>query len=117
MRPASNAGRLQRCLFIVAQHPGAMAFSSLLVLLLCLGIVIAPGHENAGLKIDPSVAGLLPQDDRDRAVFERVQEQFGDTDAVIVAVRYPQVFDAQTFSRIEALSRALRKLDGVRHVF
>ena len=117
MRPASNAGRLQRCLFIVAQHPGAMAFSSLLVLLLCLGIVIAPGHENAGLKIDPSVAGLLPQDDRDRAVFERVQEQFGDTDAVIVAVRYPQVFDVQTFSRIEALSRALRKLDGVRHVF
>lgn len=101
----------------VARHPWMVVIGALITAAVCLTIVLGPDESGMRLKVDPSVETLLPVHDRDRAAFERVQTLFGDTDAVIVAVQYPQVFTVETLARIQSLTDALRKLDGVRHVF
>lgn len=69
------------------------------------------------LKLDPSTETLLPQDDADRQVYERVRETFGDADAVLMSVRLDPLFTAENMARIDQLTRELRQLPGVKNVF
>lgn len=95
-----------------------------LVLLVVLGISVAslfkvfelPGF-TPRLKLDPSTETLLPLDDHDRQVFERVRLTFGDADAVLLSVRLDPLFTPDNMARIDALTQRLRKLPGVKSVF
>lgn len=69
------------------------------------------------LKLDPSTETLLPQDDADRQVYERVRDTFGDADAVLMSVRLEPLFTADNMARIDELTRELRKFPGVKNVF
>ena len=110
-------GRLHRLMEQMAARPWAVVIAALLIAACCLTILIGPGEQGWRLRVDPAVETLLPIHDRERTAFDRVHELFGDTDAVIVAVQYPQVFEVDTLARIEQLSTRLRQLAGVRHVF
>lgn len=114
---AADTGLIARLMIMLAARPWAVVVAALLIAVCCLTILIGPGDQGLRLRVDPAVETLLPIHDRERTAFNRVQELFGDTDAVIVAVQYPQVFDSATLAQIETLSDALRRMDGVRHVF
>lgn len=70
------------------------------------------------LKVDPAMERLLPAQDADRAVYETVREVFGDTDPVLLSVRFEDgVFTATNLARIATLASRLRELPGVSDVF
>ena len=69
------------------------------------------------ITVDPSTEKLLPQDDADRLSFEHLRATFGDTDAVLLAVRFEPVWSADHLGAIARLSAALRRVDGVSSVY
>lgn len=69
------------------------------------------------IAVDPSTEKLLPENDRDRRVFERLRGTFGDSEAVLLAVRFDPVFSAGNLAKIDALTRALLQVEGVKSVF
>lgn len=70
------------------------------------------------LEIDPAMERLLPPQDADRAVYERVRETFGDTDPVLLSVRFEDgVFVAKNLAEIAAIANQLGELAGVSDVF
>ncbi len=73
-------------------------------------------HGHLRIIIDASTDKLLPQDDVDRRNFEHLRKTFGDTDVVLLAVRFEPVWTAAHLAAIERLSRALLRVDGIRSV-
>ena len=70
------------------------------------------------LAVDPALERLLPAQDADRAVYERAREVFGDTDPVLLSVRFEsEVFAADHLARVATLAQRLRELPGVSDVF
>lgn len=69
-----------------------------------------------GLRVDSSVENLLPLDDPERAYYESVRDEFGTEEVLVVAVFADDVFAPATLAKIDALSRRLQALDGVRDV-
>lgn len=68
--------------------------------------------------IDPATERLLPAQDADRAVLDRARAVFGDTDPVLITVRFEGgVFTAQSLAAIERYSEALKREPGVADVF
>ena len=70
------------------------------------------------LGVDPALERLLPAQDADRAVYERTRQVFGDTDPVLLSVRFEDgVFVAGNLARIATLAERLAELPGVSDVF
>jgi predicted RND superfamily exporter protein len=106
-----------KLLELVARRP---AFILLLVVAVSIysafRLIELPGFTSR-LKLDPSTETLLPQDDEDRQIFERVRDTFGDADAVLMSVRLEPMFTPQNMARIDELTQQLRKFPGVKSVF
>lgn len=75
------------------------------------------GNWHPRISVDPSTEKLLPANDTDRLNFEHLRSTFGDTDAVLLAVRFDPVFSAEHLAAIARLSDALRRVDGVKSVY
>jgi len=70
------------------------------------------------LRVDPAMERLLPAQDADRAVYERARETFGDTDPVLMSVRFEDgVFQARNLALVATLAGRLSELPGVSDVF
>lgn len=68
-------------------------------------------------KVDPSAEALLPAQDADRAMLDKVRQTFGEDDPVIVALRLePSVFTTGSLEKIDRLTQQLKALPGVRSV-
>ena len=98
----------------IARHP-------LPCLLVVFGLTLAAlaqiydfQEKRLRLTIDPTIERLLPEDGRDRAVFERAKETFGDSDAVLVAVHFDEVFTPESIEKIDTLTRRMAELPGIR---
>ena len=100
----------------VARWPGLVL---LVVALLTLPAALSCFDSQGQLRIaiDPSTEKLLPQDDEARRDYELIRRSFGDTDAVLLAVRFDDgVWTAPNLAAIAALNRALLQLPGVQSV-
>ncbi|MGH8519648.1 MAG: efflux RND transporter permease subunit, partial [Panacagrimonas sp.] len=107
----------QKLIELAARRPTIMLFLVLgLSIYSFLRLIELPSFVSR-LKIDPSTETLLPQDDADRQVFERVRDTFGDADAVLMSVRLEPMFTPDNMARIDQLTQELRKFPGVKNVF
>ena len=68
-------------------------------------------------KVDPSIERLLPPGSEDSAIYARAKATFGDADAMIVAVRFGDVFTPESLDRIDRITEQLTRLPDVRSVF
>ena len=101
----------------LARHPYRVILATALLSVVALLLCFNPITMTPRLEIDPTVEHLLPAGDADRAVAERVRENFGDADAVIVAVKFDNVFTPQNLDRIERITQRFRTMEGVSTVF
>ncbi|MES2488490.1 MAG: hypothetical protein V4607_01775, partial [Pseudomonadota bacterium] len=100
----------------LAKHPYRVVLFTILLSVFALLLCFNPVTMTPRLVIDPAVEHLLPAGDADRAVSDRVRKNFGDADAVIVAVKFDTVFTAQSLDRIDQITQRLRTLEGVNTV-
>ncbi|MDD3764038.1 MAG: MMPL family transporter [Nevskiales bacterium] len=107
---------MQRLIVWLARHSwvsiGVVAAVSVGALL----SVFDPTTLSPRLSIDPAIERLLPAQDDDRALYDRVRQQFGETDPVLLAVGFDNVYSVDAISRIDELTRRLGELPGVKQV-
>ncbi|MES0873412.1 MMPL family transporter [Sinimarinibacterium thermocellulolyticum] len=107
---------MQRMVSTLAAHPLAVVAAVLLLTLLAVLTLFDARSLTIRLRIDPAIESLLPPQDGDRALFDRVRAQFGETDPVLLAVELDHVYTAENIERIDRLTRRLGELEGVRQV-
>lgn len=107
---------MQRLLSKLAAHPLGVIGAVLALSVLAALTLFDPRTLQIRLQVDPSLERLLPPQDDDRALFDRVRTQFGETDPVLLAVDFGNVYTAENIGRIDRLTRKLAELDGVRQV-
>ncbi|HUP91044.1 MAG TPA: MMPL family transporter [Solimonas sp.] len=101
----------------IAAHPLRCLVGTMLLSAAAFLLVFDPVEMQPRLEIDPSIEHLLPAQDADREVAERARATFGQSDAIIVAVRLGQVFTADNLQKVDELTRRFRALPDVRSVF
>lgn len=107
---------LSRLIEQAVRRPGLMLLAALLISMLALLQLLSLPDLSWRVKLDPSTESLLPLDDRDRQVFERVRSTFGEGEAVLMSVRLEPLFTPENMARIDELTRRLRQVPGVKGV-
>lgn len=107
---------MQRLINWLAARPLPIILLTILISIAAALTLVDRHSGQLQLKIDPSLERLLPPQDDDRALFDRVRAQFGDTDPVLLALRFDDVYRADNIEKIDQLSRRLRELPGISQV-
>ncbi|TJY62055.1 cyclic nucleotide-binding domain-containing protein [Sinimarinibacterium sp. CAU 1509] len=107
---------MQRLILWLSSHPLVVIAATLLLSFAAALCLIDPRDASLRLKVDPSLERLLPTQDDDRALFDRVRAQFGETDPVLLAVGFDNVYTPDSIEKIDALTRKLGEIEGVRQV-
>lgn len=107
---------MQRLIAWLASHPLGVVVAGLVLSAAAALTLVDLRDGSLRLRVDPALERLLPAQDEDRALFDRVRAQFGETDPVLLAVGFENVFTAENIERIDRLSRRLGEIDGVRQV-
>jgi predicted RND superfamily exporter protein len=79
-------------------------------------ITVALGYHARSIRIDAAIENLLPAHDPDRLYYEEAKRVFGSEEATVVGVFADDVFAPATLAKVDALSRELQAIDGVREV-
>src|SRR5690606_19706408 len=74
------------------------------------------GRHALQIEFDASIDSLVPRRDPERLYYEDVKRTFGSDEASIVAVFAENVFAPPTIAKIDAISRAIEDIAGVRQV-
>ncbi|MGH8446391.1 MAG: MMPL family transporter, partial [Solimonas sp.] len=104
---------MQRLVVWIATRPWIIVLLTLLVSVVAALAIVDLRTRALRLEIDPSIERLLPSRDADRALYDQVKASFGDSDAVIVAVGFDDLYSAATLQRIEALTKRYARIPGI----
>lgn len=97
---------MQRFMRFAYAHPWAVVLT--LAVVTAASLFIAKD-----LRLDPSVDGMMTDDPRARAMYERTVETFGTDQVTVVCLRDPDLFDPERLALIEELAYQLESLPGV----
>ncbi|MEO8605634.1 MAG: MMPL family transporter, partial [bacterium] len=86
------------------------------VVLVCLAFSVALGLAAHGLRIEGSIASVLPADDPGVRYYAGVREAFGGDDIAVVGVRADDLFSAATLTKLARVTDRLAAMDGVERV-
>jgi hydrophobe/amphiphile efflux-3 (HAE3) family protein len=87
-----------------------------LVLAVVAAVTVVLGAGTARLRVDSSVATLLPENDPSAALYEQVTQKFGNDEVDIVGVLAPDVLSAQTLEKIRTVTTRAAAIAGVASV-
>lgn len=107
---------MQKLVSWIAMRPLQVLALSLLLSVLALLPLIDWQTRELRLSIDPTLVGLLGDDDPQHQLQQRLQRDFGDSEPIIVAVALEPLFSVEAMNQVELLTRAYAKLPGVRRV-
>ena len=108
---------MQRLAAWLARHPAFVVSLCLALTAVAVAVCVDLKTGQLRTRIDPSTDRLLPPSNAERAVYERLRESFGDSDAVLIAVEFNPVFTAENLAAIATLTGRLVELPGVSRVF
>lgn len=108
---------MQRLAAWLARHPAFVVSLCLALTAVAVAVCVDLKTGQLRTRIDPSTDRLLPPSNAERAVYERLRESFGDSDAVLIAVEFKQVFTVENLAAIATLTGRLVELPGVSRVF
>jgi predicted RND superfamily exporter protein len=88
------------------RHPVAVIGANLLATVLL-------GYYALQIRVESSVASVLPADDPQVEYYAKVRKIFGSSDAAVVGVRAGDAFAVSTLEKIARVTDALAKIGGV----
>lgn len=86
------------------------------VLAIALALTAYLGFHASQIRFDSSFENLLPTEDPDRAYYNEVRAEFGDEEIAVIGVFADDVFAPSTIAKVDALTRKMAAIDGVRDV-
>lgn len=87
-----------------------------LVLAVVVAVTVVLGAGTAHLRVDSSVATLLPRGDPGQALYAQVIERFGNDEIDIIGVLAPDVLSSATLEKIRTVTARVAAIDGVAQV-
>ena len=90
----------------MVRHPLVVIGANLLV-------TVILGFYALHIRVESSLASVLPAGDPDVEYYAKVREIFGSDDIVIVGVRADDLFAASTLKKIARITNSLAKVPGV----
>ena len=90
----------------LVRHPLRVLAANLLVTAIL-------GSYALGIRIESSLASVLPAGDPQIDEYARVRETFGSDDVAVVGVRAEDLFAASTLEKIARVTEALSRIEGV----
>ena len=76
--------------------------------------LVDPSTPGMGLWLDSSEEPMLPTGDPAQQAYRDAIRTFGDDDVYVIAVESGDTFSAENLSALQSITRAIRRLDGVR---
>ena len=107
---------MDKMLATIANRPGLVLAALLIITALAIGQLVDIRTGGLNLGIDPAIDRLLPADDPERALYDRVRHIFGSDESVLVALTTDDAFGAENLDRIVRMSKRLQKLPKVHDV-
>ncbi|MGH9200419.1 MAG: efflux RND transporter permease subunit, partial [Vicinamibacterales bacterium] len=93
----------------LVRHPLAVVGANLLVTLVL-------GFYAVQIRVESSLASVLPKGDPDADYYAKVRQTFGGDNVAVVGVRTEDLFSESTLNKIAAVTDALGKINGVEAV-
>lgn len=87
-----------------------------LVIILFLGVSILFGTKLKELEIDTDIKSMLPNSMPAKIRLDKIEEMFGGTEIVMIALDTDTILNMETLKRIKKLSKEFKKIDGVDRV-
>ncbi len=113
-RTAAGAARaIQRA--IIARSPLVVMFAAIVTLLSLAEIVDLRSGEPR-LQLDPSLDGMLPEGDPERAYYEEFKARFDSGELLLLALESDDVFTPERLLALRELSEAVEALEVVERV-
>src|SRR6187200_2449879 len=109
-----TGGECSRALMDVAYR--AIVRFPWLILAVVAAVTVVLGAGTAHLRVDSSVATLLPEHDPGQALYSEVIRKFGNDEIDIVGVLAPDVLSAQTLEKIRTVTTRAAAIAGVAQV-
>jgi predicted RND superfamily exporter protein len=107
---------MQRLVLWIALRPWTVLVLCAALSVLAALLLVDPRTRGLRLQIDPSIERLLPPGNAERALYDQVRRDFGDSDAVIVAVQIDDLFSVDGMRKVEQLNRRYATLPGAASV-
>ena len=104
---------MDRILVSIAHRPGVVLAILLIITGLAVGQLLDLDSGRLRISIDPAIGRLLPADDPERALYDRVRHVFGSDESVLVAVTTNDAFGEENLQRIDRMNERLRQLPKV----
>ena len=86
------------------------------VLVVALVVTVVLGYDALDLRVESSIESVLPDGDPGVVYYQETRERFGSDDVGVIGVRADDIFAATTLKKIDTVTRALGKIDGVEQV-
>jgi uncharacterized protein len=86
------------------------------VLILCLLATVVMGWQLRKVQVESDLQTLLPETMPSRINTKQIEEQFGSAEALIYIFEADDVLNNKTLQRIDGITRALKKMPGVKEV-
>jgi predicted RND superfamily exporter protein len=101
----------------VTGHARAVALAALLATGLALVAIVDPATLEPRLTIDVSMESMLPAQDEERLLWERLERVFGGDETLYLVVHRPEgVIEREALAALARLSARLESVDGVSRV-
>ncbi len=115
-RRGAGASSLDRVFRITARHPLLVLIVLGVVTLAALLVVVDVPALALRLHIATAVEKILPNEGRDRELYQRFRERFGNDEIVFIGMVTDDVFTADNLRRLQRMTRRFAEVDGVLRV-
>jgi predicted RND superfamily exporter protein/CRP-like cAMP-binding protein len=107
---------LDRISALVSRSTGLILVLTVLLAGLAATRIVDPVSGKMHLEIDPSANRLLSEDNEARVFYDRIRRMFGSDETLVITLTSDDIFTADTFHRIDRITRRIEDLESVHHV-
>ena len=107
---------LDRISVLVSRSTGLILVLVILLTGLAATRIVDPVNGQMHLEIDPSANRLLSENNEARVFYDRIRRMFGSDETLVITLTSDDIFTADTFRRIDRITRRIEDLDSVRLV-
>jgi len=97
----------------IADHPARVAAAWSVLVLIALTQLVDVPHRALKLEVDPSFAALIPPDAPALETYRAFRDRFGSDDALLVGLRFGDVFAVENLAALRRISKDLEALPYV----
>lgn len=100
-------------LYLIVKRPWLVILATFLLLILSVSTIYNFSTKELRISVEPSIDQLLPKSDKSKQYYDRVKQQFGNDEILIIALESEDMF---TYNRLNLVKTLTNKIERIEHV-